>query len=39
MLNCNNCYDNDILNQVTVSARELIKANLELKIFDIIIYP
>ena len=39
MLTCNNCYDNDIFNKVSVSATEVLKAHLNLKVFDIILYP
>jgi hypothetical protein len=39
MFSCSNCFDNNLLNQNEVSAKDLVKANLHLKIFDIIIYP
>jgi hypothetical protein len=39
MFNCNNCYDNQIFDQTEISALDIAKARLPLRIFDIIIYP
>lgn len=39
MFRCDNCYDNPIFDQYEVSALDIAKANLPLKVFDIIIYP
>ncbi len=39
MFSCNNCFDNEIFDQGEVSALDVAKANLPLRIFDIIIYP
>lgn len=39
MLSCSNCYDNKIFEQPEVSALDIAKANLPLRVFDIILYP
>ena len=39
MLSCNNCYDNAIFNQPEISALDIAKANLPMRVFDVIIYP
>ncbi len=39
MLNCNYCNDNIIFNSDMVSALEVAKDNLPMKVHDIIIYP
>jgi hypothetical protein len=39
MLTCNDCYGNKLLEQPEVSALDLAKANLPLRVFDVIIYP
>lgn len=39
MFNCGGCYDNAIFKQEEVSALDIVKANLPLRIFDVIIYP
>jgi hypothetical protein len=39
MLNCSDCYDNKIFDQTEVSALDIAKAHLPLRVFDIIIYP
>jgi hypothetical protein len=39
MFRCNNCYDNEIFDQTEISALDIAKANLPLRVFDIIIYP
>lgn len=39
MFRCDNCYDNPIFDQAEISALDIVKANLPLKVFDIIIYP
>lgn len=39
MFRCPNCFDNEIFNQKEISALDIAKANLPLKVFDIIIYP
>lgn len=39
MLSCSNCYDNEIFEQPEVSALDIAKANLPLRVFDIILYP
>ena len=39
LFRCPNCFDNEIFNQKEISALDLAKANLPLKVFDIIIYP
>ncbi|MEO8764359.1 MAG: hypothetical protein ABI416_08730 [Ginsengibacter sp.] len=39
MFRCSNCYANEIFDQVDVSALDIAKADLPLRIFDIIIYP
>ena len=39
LFSCSNCFDNKIFNQQEVSALDVAKADLPLRIFDIIIYP
>lgn len=39
MLKCDNCYGNELFDQQEVSALDIVKANLPVKIFDIILYP
>lgn len=39
MLKCDNCYGNELFDQQEVSALDIAKANLPVKIFDIILYP
>ena len=39
MFYCTYCYNNDIFDQEEVSAEEVAKANIPLRIFDIILYP
>ena len=39
MFRCPNCFDNEIFNQKEISALDIAKANLPLKVFDIVIYP
>jgi hypothetical protein len=39
MLSCNDCYDNKIFNQPEISALDVAKANLPMRVFDIILYP
>jgi hypothetical protein len=39
MFGCIDCYDNQIFNQTDVSALDIAKAHLPMRIFDIIIYP
>ena len=39
MLSCNNCYDNEIFDQREISALDIAKANLPMRVFDVIIYP
>lgn len=39
MFRCPNCFDNEIFDQKEISALDIAKANLPLKVFDIIIYP
>ena len=39
MFRCSNCYDNEIFDQTDISALDIAKTNLPLRIFDIIIYP
>ena len=39
MLSCSDCYGNEILDQPEVSALDIAKAHLPLRVFDIIIYP
>jgi hypothetical protein len=36
---CSDCYDDHIFNESEISALDIAKANLPLKIFDIIMYP
>lgn len=39
MLSCHQCYDNKIFNQTLVSALDVAKANLPMRVFDVVIYP
>jgi hypothetical protein len=39
MLSCHECFDNKIFNQKEVSALDVAKANIPLRVFDIAIYP
>ena len=39
MFSCSNCYDNKIFDQSEISALDIAKANLPLRVVDIIIYP
>ena len=39
MLSCPDCFDNKIFNQPVVSALDVAKANLPMRVFDIVIYP
>jgi hypothetical protein len=39
MLSCSDCYNNEIFDQPEVSALDVAKAHLPLRVFDIIIYP
>lgn len=39
MLSCHECFDNKIFNQVLVSALDVAKANLPMRVFDIVVYP
>ena len=39
MLSCHECFDNKIFNQTVVSALEVAKANIPMRIFDVVIYP
>lgn len=39
MLSCHECFDNKIFNQNTVSALEVAKANLSMRVFDVALYP
>jgi hypothetical protein len=39
MFNCRDCYDNPIFDQTEISALDVVKARLPLKVFDIIVYP
>ncbi|HVZ96905.1 MAG TPA: hypothetical protein VG847_08530 [Chitinophagaceae bacterium] len=39
MLKCEDCYGNELFNQPEVSALDIAKANLPVRIFDIILYP
>lgn len=39
MLSCHQCYDNKIFNQTLVSALEVAKANLPMRVFDVVVYP
>jgi hypothetical protein len=39
MLSCHECFNNKIFNQTLVSALEIAKANLPMRVFDIVIYP
>lgn len=38
MLSCHQCYDNKIFNQKEVSALQVAKANLPMRVFDVVIY-
>lgn len=38
MLSCHECFDNKIFNQKEVSALDIAKANLPMRVFDIVIY-
>ena len=39
MLGCHECFDNKIFNQPIVSALDVAKANLPMRVFDVVIYP
>jgi hypothetical protein len=39
MFSCSDCYGNEILEQPEVSALDIAKAHLPLRVFDIILYP
>jgi hypothetical protein len=39
MFNCSDCADNNIFEQPEISALDIVKANLPMRVFDIIIYP
>lgn len=39
MLTCHDCFDNKIFNQNIVSALDVAKANLPMRVFDVAIYP
>ncbi|MEP6597521.1 MAG: hypothetical protein ABJA71_16320 [Ginsengibacter sp.] len=39
MLACSSCFDNAIFKQKTVSALDVAKANLPMRVYDVIIYP
>lgn len=39
MLSCNDCYESKLLDQPEVSALDIAKANLPMRVFDIILYP
>ena len=39
MLSCHECFDNKIFNQKLVSALAVAKANLPMRVFDVVIYP
>ena len=38
MLSCHDCFDNKIFNQQIVSALDVAKANLPMRVFDVVIY-
>jgi hypothetical protein len=38
MLSCHECYDNKIFNQQLVSALAVAKANLPMRVFDVVVY-
>ena len=38
MLSCHECFDNKIFNQQVVSALDVAKANLPMRVFDVVIY-
>ncbi len=38
MLSCHECFDNKIFNQNLVSALDVAKANLSMRVFDVVIY-
>lgn len=38
MLSCHECFDNKIFNQPIVSALDVAKANLPMRVFDVVIY-
>ena len=38
MLSCHECFDNKIFNQKIVSALDVAKANLPMRVFDVVIY-
>jgi hypothetical protein len=38
MLSCHECYDNKIFNQKEVSALQVAKANLPMRVFDVVLY-
>jgi len=39
MLSCRDCFDDKIFRQKEVSALDVAKANLPVRIYDVIIYP
>ncbi|HUS02588.1 MAG TPA: hypothetical protein VMY77_12710 [Chitinophagaceae bacterium] len=39
MLSCHECFDNKIFNQSLVSALDVAKANLPMRVFDVVVYP
>ena len=39
MFACRDCFDNPIFNQAEISALDIAKANLQMRVFDIILYP
>lgn len=39
MLSCHECFDNKIFNQTFVSALDVARANLPMRVFDVVIYP
>ena len=38
MLSCHECFENKLFNKQLVSALDLAKANLAVKVFDIVLY-
>ncbi len=39
MLSCSNCFDDKMFSQKVVSALDVAKANLPMRVYDVIIYP
>jgi sorbitol-specific phosphotransferase system component IIA len=39
MFSCSDCYGNEIMDQTEISALDIAKAHLSMRVFDIIIYP